>query len=239
MYTAQGQLDSRTALKQYSPLVQKLARQMMAKLPASVEIDDLIQVGMLGLNEALSRFDASLGIQFETFATQRVRGAMLDELRSTDRLGRDARQQMRAVEAAVQRLEHRIGRPPKESEIAEEMGLPLGAYQDLLFKLRGAQLVHIEDLSGGEDDEDALDRQLGSSDGAADPLKQLLDSRLRSTLVQAIEALPEREQQVVGMYYEHDMNLKEIGAVLGVTESRVCQIHSQAIARLRVKLRAK
>ena len=239
MYTAKGQLDLGSMLKQYSPLVQRLARQMMAKVPPSVEIDDLIQVGMVGLSDALSRFDATLGVQFETFATQRVRGAMLDELRSNDRLGRDARQQQRGIEAAVQRLEHRLGRAPKESEIAAEMGIPLEQYHELLVKVRGAQLVHIEDLGGGdgEGESDALDRHVGDAGG--DPLEQLLDHRMRASLVKAIEALPEREQHVMSMYYEHDMNLREIGAVLNVTESRVCQIHSQAIARLRVKLRGK
>lgn len=235
MYTAKGQLDINTMLKQYSPLVRRLAHQMIAKLPANVELDDLIQVGMIGLTDALSRFDAAQGVQFETFATQRIRGAMLDELRGSDWMSRGNRKQQREIEAAVHRLEQRLGRAPHESEIAKEMGLPLVEYQELLTKVRGTQLVYLEDIGGDDSDGDYLDRHVGDED--ANPLAQLQDHRMREALVAAIKTLPEREQYVMSMYYEHDMNLKEIAAVLKVTESRVCQLHSQCIARLRVKLR--
>jgi RNA polymerase sigma factor for flagellar operon FliA len=235
MYTAKGQLDLTSMLKQYSPLVRRLAHQMIAKLPANVELDDLIQVGMIGLTDALSRFDAAQGVQFETFATQRIRGAMLDELRGNDWMSRGTRKQQREIEAAVHRLEQRLGRAPHESEIATEMGLKLAEYQELLGKVRGTQLVHLEDMSGDEGDSDYLDRHV--ADAEANPLAQLQDHRMREALVAAIKTLPEREQLVMSMYYEQDMNLKEIAAVLKVTESRVCQLHSQTIARLRVKLR--
>ena len=236
MYTAKGQLDLNSMLKQYRPLVRRLAHQMIAKLPANVELDDLIQVGMIGLTDALSRFDASQGVQFETFATQRIRGAMLDELRGNDWMSRGSRRQQREIETAVHRLEQRLGRAPVESEIAAEMGLALGDYQELLGKVRGTQLVYLEDMSGDEGDNDYLDRHVG--DETTNPLAQLQDQRMREALVAAIKSLPEREQYVMSMYYEHDMNLKEIAAVLKVTESRVCQLHSQCVARLRVKLRA-
>ena len=236
MYTAKGQLDLNSMLKQYSPLVRRLAHQMIAKLPANVEIDDLIQVGMIGLADAMSRFDASQGVQFETFATQRIRGAMLDELRGTDYLSRGTRKQQRSIETAVRVLEQRLGRAPVESEIAKEMGTTLAEYQELLGRVRGTQLVYLEDMSGDDGDQDFLDRHV--VDEVANPLAQLQDLRMREALVEAIKILPEREQYVMSMYYEHDMNLKEIAAVLKVTESRVCQLHSQSIARLRVKLRA-
>lgn len=235
MYTAKGQLDINTMLKQYSPLVRRLAHQMIAKLPANVEIDDLIQVGMIGLTDALSRFDAEQGVQFETFATQRIRGAMLDELRGTDWMSRGNRKSQRDIEGAVHRLEHKLGRAPQESEIAREMGISLKDYQDLLGKVRGTQLVYLEDMGGDEGDNDYLDRHVAEE--GADPLSQLSDRRMREALVEAIKGLPEREQYVMSMYYEQDMNLKEIAAVLGVTESRVCQLHSQSIARLRAKMR--
>ena len=235
MYTAKGRLDSNAMLRQYSPLVRRLAHQMIAKLPANVEIDDLIQAGMIGLNDALARFDASQGVQFETFATQRIRGAMLDELRGSDWMSRGDRRHQRSIETAVHKLEQRHGRAPSESEIAREMGLQLQEYQELLGKVRGTQLVYLEDMSGDDGDEDFLDRHM--VDVEANPLGRLADRKMREALVAAIENLPEREQYVMGMYYEHDMNLKEIAAVLGVTESRVCQLHSQAIARLRTRLR--
>ncbi len=235
MYTAKGRLDNNAMLKQYGPLVRRLAHQMIAKLPANVELDDLIQVGMIGLNDALGRFDAGQGVQFETFATQRIRGAMLDELRGTDWMSRGNRRQQRSIESAVHKLEQKLGRAPAESEIAAEMGLSLSDYQELLGKVRGTQLVYLEDMSGDDGDDDYLDRHVTVED--VNPLAMLQDRRMREALVEAIKHLPEREQYVMSMYYEHDMNLKEIAAVLGVTESRICQLHSQSIARLRVKLR--
>ena len=245
MYTATGRPDTsaataaaqiNAALKQYTPLVRRLAHQMIAKLPANVQIDDLIQVGMIGLHDAMSRFDAAQGVQFETFATQRIRGAMLDDLRSGDWMSRGDRKQQRQIEAAVHKLEQQYGRAPAESEIAKEMGLSLGDYQDVLTKVRGTQLVYLEDMTGDDGDQSFLDRHV--ADASSDPLAMLNDQRMREALVDAIKLLPEREQYVMSMYYEHDMNLKEIAAVLKVTESRVCQLHSQSIARLRSKLRA-
>jgi RNA polymerase sigma factor for flagellar operon FliA len=208
---------------------------MIAKLPANVEIDDLIQVGMIGLSDALTRFDVGQGVQFETFATQRIRGAMLDELRGNDWMSRGDRRHQRTIEGAVHRLEQKLGRAPTEGEIAAELGMKLAEYQELLGKVRGTQLLYLEDMSGDEGDEDFLDRHV--ADTEANPLARLSDRKMREALVAAIENLPEREQYVMSMYYEHDMNLKEIAAVLGVTESRVCQLHSQSIARLRARLR--
>jgi len=236
MYTAKGQLDREAALHQYVPLVRRLAHHMIAKLPANVEVDDLIQVGMIGLADALSRYEISQGVQFETFATQRIRGAMIDELREGDWMSRGGRKSQKEIEQAVRKLEHVLGRSPMESEIAEQLGMSLEDYQGLLGKVRGAQLVYLEDMArGGDDDDGFLDRFVGDAD--ADPMQMLRDQRMRQSLVNAIKALPEREQYIMSMYYEHDMNLKEIAAVLGITESRVCQLHSQSVARLRAKMR--
>ena len=237
MYTAKGQLDRNALIRQYQPLVHRLAHHMMAKLPASVEVDDLIQVGLIGLSEALSRYETGQGAQFETFATQRIRGAMLDELRENDWMSRGSRKNQKDVEQALRRLEHQLGRSPIESEIAAELGLSLSDYQSLLGKVRGTQLIYLEDMGrSGEDDDGFLDRHVADND--ADPLNLLGDQRLRQALVAAIKTLPEREQFVMSMYYEQDMNLKEIAAVLNITESRVCQLHSQSVARLRAKMRA-
>jgi len=237
MYTAKGQLDRNALIKQYQPLVRRLAHHMMAKLPPSVEVDDLIQVGLIGLSDALTRFEASQGVQFETFATQRIRGAMLDELRENDWMSRGSRKSQKDIEVAMRRLEHRLGRSPVESEIAAEMGMALPDYQTLLGKVRGTQLVYLEDMSRhSEDDDTYLDRHV--ADNEADPLSMLRDHRLRQALVLAIKGLPEREQYIMSMYYEQDMNLKEIAAALDVTESRICQLHSQSIARLRAKMRS-
>ncbi|WP_428420096.1 RNA polymerase sigma factor FliA [Methylibium sp.] len=235
MYTATGRLETNAMIKQYSPLVRRLAHQMIAKLPANVEIDDLIQVGLIGLTDAMTRFDSAQGVQFETFATQRIRGAMLDELRGSDWMSRSNRKQQRDIETAVHKLQQQLGRAPAESEIAKQMGLSLADYQELLGKVRGTQLVYLEDMSGDDGDNDFLDRHV--ADENENPLGLLQDHRMRLALIEAIKTLPEREQFVMSMYYEQDMNLKEIAAVLGVTESRICQLHSQSIARLRAKLR--
>jgi RNA polymerase sigma factor for flagellar operon FliA len=183
----------------------------------------------------MSRFDSAQGVQFETFATQRIRGAMLDELRGSDWMSRGNRKQQREIEIAVHKLQQQLGRAPAESEIAKQMGLSLADYQELLGKVRGTQLVYLEDMSGDDGDNDFLDRHV--ADENENPVALLQDHRMRLALIEAIKTLPEREQFVMGMYYEQDMNLKEIAAVLGVTESRVCQLHSQSIARLRAKLR--
>lgn len=237
MYTEKGQLDRSALIKQYQPLVRRLAHYMMAKLPASVEVDDLIQVGLIGLADALSRYESAQGVQFETFATQRIRGAMLDELRGNDWMSRGSRKSQKEIETTMRRLEHRLGRSPIESEIATEMGMSLPDYQSLLGKVRGTQLVYLEDMSrNGEEDDSFLDRHVADSE--ADPMNMLRDHRLRESLVAAIKGLPEREQYIMSMYYEKDMNLKEIAAVLDVTESRICQLHSQSIARLRAKMRS-
>ena len=235
MYTAKGQLDRDAMLRQYVPLVRRLAHHMIAKLPPNVQIDDLIQVGMMGLAEALSRYQVAQGVQFETFATQRIRGAMIDELREGDWMSRGSRKSQKDIEHALHRLEQKLGRTPLESEIAAEMGMDLDEYQSMLAKVRGTQLVYIEDMSHGDDEDGFLDRHADNPD--IDPMQQLRDQRLRTALVEAIKVLPEREQYIMSMYYENDMNLKEIAAVLGITESRVCQLHSQSIARRRSKMR--
>lgn len=237
LYTAKGTLNREEQLRKYTPLVRRLAHHMIAKLPPSVELDDLIQVGMIGLTEAIARYEPSQGVQFETFASQRIRGAMIDELRDGDWMSRGSRKSQKEIEQAVHKLQQKLHRAPMESEIAAELGMSLADYQHLLAKVRGTQLVYLEDISGhGDDDDGFLDRHMG---GAAepDPSSLLQDQRMRLALVEAIKNLPEREQQIMSMYYEHDMNLKEIAAVLGVTESRICQLHSQSIARLRAKLR--
>jgi RNA polymerase sigma factor for flagellar operon FliA len=235
MYTARGTLDRSAAVERYAPLVRRIASQMIAKLPANVELDDLIQAGMIGLIDALSRYETGHGAQFETFATQRIRGAMIDELRGSDWLPRSVRRNQRAIETAVNAVEQRTKRPATESEIAAHMGIALAAYQQMLGDAHGGQLFYIDDFGGSDSEDGYLDRHVG--DEASDPVRVMSDERFRASLATAIENLPEREKQVMGMYYEHDMNLKEIGAVLGVTESRVCQMHSQAVARLRTKLK--
>jgi RNA polymerase sigma factor for flagellar operon FliA len=234
MYKTTGMLNMDAAIERYSPLVKRMAHHMRAKLPQSVQLDDIIQAGLIGLMDAISRFQENQGTQFETYATQRIRGAILDELRSNDWLPRGLRRSMREIEGAISRLEQTLGRMPTEREMAKEMGISLKEYQQRLQEARGYQLFHIEDFTSGEDD-GFLDRNF--PDDAANPLERLQDSRLRGALVQAIKELPERERLLMGLYYDKELNFREIAAVLEVSESRVCQLHTQAVARLRVKIK--
>jgi RNA polymerase sigma factor for flagellar operon FliA len=216
MYTVKGKADKDTLLTEHMPLVKRLAHHMKAKLPPSVEVDDLVQAGMIGLLDA-------------------IRGAMLDELRSSDWLPRSLRQNMRKVEAAMSTLQQRLGRPPSESEVAKSLKLSLADYQEMLGDGGGHQLVYYEDFHDDDGNDSFLDRY--ASDDDADPLRSLLDGDFRQAVIDAIDMLPEREKMLMGLYYEEELNLKEIGAVMGVSESRVSQLHTQAVARLRASLR--
>jgi RNA polymerase sigma factor FliA len=228
MYNAQGKISQAEVLTKYAPLVRRLGLQLVAKMPASVDLDDLIQAGMIGLLDAAGRYKEDQGAQFETYASQRIRGAMLDELRSNDWLPRSLRRTSREVETAVHKVEQ------SEAEIAGQLQMPLDEYQSMLQDLHGSQLIYYEDFDRSADDEPFLDRYCVDH---SDPLSALLDDSLRSALVEAIDRLPDREKLLMSLYYERGMNLREIGAVMEVSESRVCQLHSQAVARLRTRLR--
>lgn len=238
MYTIHGKKDQKDELlNKHAVLVKKLAYQLKAKLPPSVELDDLIQAGMMGLLDATNRYEDNHGALFETYAAQRIRGAMLDELRSADWLPRSVRKNMRDVEKAISQLEQQLGKPPTENEVAKKLQLSLNDYYEMLGDCSGHQLVYYEDFHEADGSEHFLDRF--QTDNSNDPIKGLLDGDFRDALINAIEALPERENILMGLYYEQELNLKEIGAVMNVSESRVCQLHSQAVARLRANLKEK
>jgi RNA polymerase sigma factor FliA len=234
MYTAAGTIDTSARISEYAPLVRRMAHHLAARLPASVQVDDIIQAGMIGLMDAANRFEEAQGNQFETYATQRIRGAMLDELRQNDWLPRGTRKSLRRIEQTIQKLEQRFGRAPNEVEIARELGIPLVEYQTQLQEARGYELVHLEDFTRDGDD-DYLEHHCG--DERDDPMARFQDARFRAALIAAIEVLPAREKLLMGLYYEKELNFKEIATVLEVSESRVCQLHGQAVARLRAKLK--
>jgi len=230
MYTAAGQPDREQLVQRFVPLVKRIAYHLMARLPASVQFDDLVQNGMLGLLDAMERYQEGFGAQFETYATQRVRGAMLDGLRENDWLPRNLRRELRRIEGAINQLEHTHGRAPSERELAEALEMSLEDYQKTLHEARGHQLVYFDDFAS-DGEEGFLERHFTDND--ADPANILEDKKVKETLVTAISRLPDRERLMMALYYEQELNLREIGEVMGVTESRVCQLHSQAIARLR------
>lgn len=226
--------DQNKLVEQMVPLVKRIAYHFMARLPASVQVDDLIQAGLMGLLDAAKNFDDTQGAQFETYAIQRIRGSMLDELRQADWLPRNVRKNLRRIEAAVSNLEQQLGRAPREQELAETLGVPIDEYQHMLLESRGYQLLHYEDFQES-DESDFFDAYV--SEGQVGPLDVIEDENFRRNLITAIGALPEREKLVMGLYYEQELNLKEIGEILGVSESRVCQLHSQAVVRLRSRLK--
>ncbi|AOB31019.1 flagellar biosynthesis sigma factor [Bordetella sp. H567] len=231
---------SEDRLAEYAPLVRKLALQLLARLPASVELDDLIQAGMIGLLDAARRYQEVVDAQFETYATARIRGAMLDELRNQDWLPRSVRSKAKRIDQAVAQLTQQLMRPPTEAEIAGHLDLSLPEYHQLLYDAQGAQVVHYEDF-GTENGADARDGDwvagAAESGPCGNPLDSLLATDFRNALVEAIAALPDREKLLLSLCYEQGLNLKEVGAVMGVTEARVCQLRSQAMSRLRAKLK--
>lgn len=238
MYTAKGKTqNTEQMLKQHAGMVKKMAYQLKSKLPSCVEVDDLIQAGMIGLMDAVNRYEDTHGAQFETYASQRIRGAMLDELRGADWLPRGIRKNMRDIEVAIKQLEQKLGRPPSESEIAKQMNFSLEDYYMVLSECQGHQLIYYEDFHDEDGSEHFLDRFVDNDSN--NPMKSLLESDFREALVDCIERLPEREKLLMGLYYEQELNLKEIGAIMNVSESRVCQLHSQAVARLRAYMREK
>src|SRR5690554_6074827 len=231
MYTVKGKIDEQSFVTEYLPLVRRQALILQVKLPSSVELDDLIQAGVVGLLDALGRFDASNGTSFMTFASQRIRGAMIDELRTFDWLPRSARRNARTMELCIQKLEQELGRAPEENEIAGAMGMSMPAYRQLLTDTNNGYLLPLEELVA-----EGTEPTAGPA-GANLPFEEFFNRECRERLVAAIEELPEREKLLLVLYYQEELGLKEIGAVLGVSESRVCQLHSQAVSRLRARLR--
>ncbi|MGE8546982.1 RNA polymerase sigma factor FliA [Alcaligenes sp. WGS1538] len=226
-------------VEQYAPLVRRQALQLVSRLPSSVELDDLMQAGMMGLLDAVRRYQVVAQAQFETYAITRIRGAMLDELRSQDWLPRSVRTKGKQIEQAIAALRQKLLREPSEREIADALGLTLTQYQTLLEEAAGIQVVHYEDLMRKSDGGDALEflEEDGSDDAYFDnPLNQLVSQGLRSALVNAIDSLPEREKLLLSLQFEQDLNQKEIALVLGVTEGRVSQLRSQAVSRIRALL---
>lgn len=234
MYAKTG-MGKNQYVVQFAPLVKRIAYHLMARLPASVQVDDLIQVGMMGLLDAASNYDDTQGAQFETYAVQRIRGAMLDELRQNDWLPRSARKNLRRIETAMSALSQHLGRAPTEREVADGLHVNLEEYQQMLLDARGCQLLHYEDMQQDGEDNDFFEHHC--ADNSSEPFANIQDERFRAKLIEAIGILPEREKLMMAMYYEEELNLREIGAVMGVSESRVCQLHSQAVARLRSYLK--
>ena len=229
---AYGAADHLTQMvERYAPLVKRIAYHLLARLPASVQVDDLIQSGMIGLIEAAKNFDGSKGASFETFAGIRIRGSMLDEIRRGDWTPRSVHRNSRMIAEAIAELESELGRDVKDSEVAEKLDISLDEYHHMLSDASSGRIIGIEDLGISDD------VLVTANDKEDDHLyEQQANDAFQQALIKNISSLPEREAIVLSLYYNDELKLKEIGAVLDVSESRVSQIHSQALVRLRSRM---
>jgi RNA polymerase sigma factor for flagellar operon FliA len=223
----------------YSPLVKYVAGRMGSGLPAHIEEGDLISYGLLGLITAIERFEPERNIKFETYAVSRIRGSIIDELRALDWVPRSVRSWARKVEAAIARLENQLMRAPTDEEIADALGVDVDEFQDILNQISCASIVALDEfwnVQGTSQDRVNLIDTIEDAD-APDPSRAYRVQAIKETLAAAIQRLPERERIVVGLYYYEGLTLKEIGEVLGVTESRISQLHTKAILRLRGRIK--
>ena len=232
MYVTNPDLDRDDLVSKHAALVKRIAYHLMSRLPPSVQADDLIQAGMIGLLEASRNYDAKQGASFETYAGIRIRGAMLDEIRRTDWTPRSVHRKARQVAEAVREIENQEGRDARDVEVAEKLGIELNEYHRILQDATGCRVFSIDDASvnGDEPSQPVADTPRN------EPLDSLHSADFKVALAEAIAGLPERESLGMAMYYDEELNLREIGEVLGVSESRVCQIHGQALIRLRARM---
>lgn len=232
MYNAKGKIGEADLIEQHLPLVRKVALYMRLRLPASVDLDDLIGGGMFGLLDAVKKYDTSMGVKFETYARTRIHGAILDEIRRMDWVPRKYRRIARDISETIAELSKATGIAPSEREVADHMGVSLEEYQEMLMLSNCGLMMSYDGMGIESVEADAIVEHNGS------PLDEILAADRREEVIKAISGLPQQEQLTLSLYYQHQLNLREIGAVLTLSESRVSQIHSKAVARLRAELAA-
>ncbi len=231
-YGAAQKMPADELVRQYAPLVRRIAYHLRGRLPSSIDASDLIQAGMIGLLEAARHYVPGREASFETFAGIRIRGAMIDELRKTDWTPRSVHRKLREMALAIQQIENETGGDANDQSIMQRMGIDAAEYAKLLVDATSTRVLSLN-MSREDNENDEL--QIPDHD-TAEPVSQLESERMMADLGQAIEGLPEREKLVMSLYYDEELNLKEVGEVLGVSESRVCQIHGKALLRLRSRL---
>lgn len=228
--------DLESLIKEFVPLIKYLANRFAFRLPPYLDVDDLVNAGIVGLMHAVDNYSKDKNTQFRTYAEYRVRGAMLDEIRAMDWLPRSIRDKVNLLEKTYQKLEKKFGRPARDYEVAEDLDVSIDKLHTLIFQAKGVTLINMEDLKG-EDEDDSVDILSRIADkNSKDPLSLVILSDIQECLGSAIDVLPEKERIVVSLYYYDGLTMKEIGKVLGITESRVSQLHTQAILRLRGKI---
>ena len=221
----------------YAPLVKYVAGKVSMGMPNTIEFDDLVSYGVFGLIDAITKYDPARGIKFKTYAMTRIRGAIFDELRSIDWIPRSVRQKAKQIEQVIAELENKLGRPVDDEEIARELGISAEEFQTILSKLSGTSMLSLNDIwyLGDDSDELSIMETLEAPD-SMNPDILIEKQEIRDSIIEAIKKLPDKEKKVIVLYYYEDLTLKEIGEVLEVTESRVSQLHTKAIMRLRGRL---
>ncbi len=227
-----SQIQQQDFATKYASLVKRIAHHLLARLPSSVQLEDLLQAGMLGLLEARNNFDASKGASFETFAGIRIRGSMIDEIRRGDWVPRSVHKNARAIAQAIQQIEQATGRDARDTEVAEKLSINVEEYRQILMEVNSGHMMDFEAIGVSEDDFSD-----GLSTSALTPLERIQKEDFRNCLAEAIASLPEREKLVLALYYDEELNFKEIGEIMGVSESRISQINSQAMLRLQSRLK--
>ncbi len=223
---------------EHTALIRYIVNRIAVRLPSHIDLDDLHNTGVIGLMDAIDKYDPGKNCKFKTYAEFRIKGAILDQLRSLDWVPRSIRQKSRRLEQAYSEVEQRLGRSATDSEIAQSLGIELEEFHFLLNQVRGISMVNLDELRSGGDPDQPAYGDIFEDVKSENPFASLKSRELRQAVAECIGALPEKERLVISLYYYEDLNMKEIGNVLGITESRVCQIHTKAVARLRSKLRS-
>jgi RNA polymerase sigma factor for flagellar operon FliA len=225
---------------EHTPLIRYIVNRIAVRLPSHIDLDDLHNTGVIGLMDAIEKYDPEKNCKFKTYAEFRIKGAILDQLRSLDWVPRSVRQKSRRLERAYGEVEQRLGRSANDDEVADSLGLQLDKFHELLNQVRGISLVNLEEIRGTNSDGDRAGTfaDIIEDVNSENPFASLKLSEMKQVIAQTIQALPEKERLVISLYYYEDLNMKEIGGILGITESRVCQIHTKAVLRLRAKLKS-
>lgn len=224
---------------EHTPLIRYIVNRIAVRLPSHIDLDDLHNTGVIGLMDAIEKYDPEKNCKFKTYAEFRIKGAILDQLRSLDWVPRSVRQKSRKLERAYGEVEQRLGRSANEEEVADSLGLQIDKFHELLNQVRGISLVNLEEIRGGGQDGERTGSyaDIVEDVNAENPFASLKLQEMKQVVADTIATLPEKERLVISLYYYEDLNMKEIGNILGITESRVCQIHTKSVLRLRAKLK--
>jgi len=225
---------------EHAPLIRYIVNRIAVRLPSHIDLDDLHNTGVIGLMDAIDKYDPEKNCKFKTYAEFRIKGAILDQLRSLDWVPRSVRQKSRRLDRAYVEVEQRLGHQASEDEVADALGLQIDKFHELLNQVRGISLVNLEEIRGTNQDGDRAGTftDIVEDVNAENPFASFKLSETKQVIASTIASLPDKERLVISLYYYEDLNMKDIGQILGITESRVCQIHTKSVLRLRAKLKA-